>query len=104
MIQSVKFDSSNMDIKKLANIALNFIIARLIEITGITVSILGLILLISLLSYSPNDPNFIFPENNEIKNLLGFRGSYISDLFFSISWNYFISNICYFYIYRYFNL
>ncbi len=82
MIQSVKFDSSNMDIKKLANIALNFIIARLIEITGITVSILGLILLISLLSYSPNDPNFIFPENDEIKNLLGFRGSYISDLFF----------------------
>ena len=69
MIQSVKFDSSNMDIKKLANIALNFIIARLIEITGITVSILGLILLISLLSYSPNDPNFIFPENNEIKRL-----------------------------------
>ena len=37
---------------------------------------------ISLLSYSPEDPNFIFPENTEIKNLLGFRGSYISDIFF----------------------
>ena len=54
----------------------------MIEITGITVSILGLMLLISLLSYSPNDPNFIFTENDEINNLLGFRGSYISDLFF----------------------
>ena len=35
-----------------------------------------------LISYSPNDPNYIFPENTEIKNLLGFQGSYISDLFF----------------------
>ena len=63
MIQSVKLDSSNMDIKKTSKHCTKiFIIARLIEITGITVSILGLILLISLLSYSPNDPNFIFPE------------------------------------------
>ena len=35
-----------------------------------------------LVSYSPNDPNYIFPENTEIKNWLGFQGSYISDLFF----------------------
>ena len=39
-------------------------------------------LFISLISYSPTDPNFIFPENTEIKNILGFQGSYISDLFF----------------------
>ena len=45
------------------------------------VFIIGL-LFIALISYSPNDPNFIFPENTEIKNLLGFQGSYISDLFF----------------------
>ena len=32
MIQSVKFDSLNMNIKKLANSALTFIFKRLIEI------------------------------------------------------------------------
>ena len=82
MIQSVKFDSSNMDIKKIANITLSFIVKRLIEISCIVGSLLGILLFITLISYSPSDPNFIFPENTEIKNLLGFRGSYISDLFF----------------------
>ena len=37
---------------------------------------------ISLLSYSPEDPNFIFPEKTIINNLIGPKGSYISDLFF----------------------
>ena len=81
MIQSGKFDSSNMDIKKLANSVLIFIIKRLIEISGIIISIFGILLLISLISYSPEDPNFIFPENTKINNLLGFQGSYTSDLF-----------------------
>ena len=81
MIQSGKFDSSNMDIKKLANTLLIFTINRLIEIIGIIVCVVGLFLLVSLISYSPSDPNFIFSENTEIKNLLGFQGSYISDLF-----------------------
>ena len=39
-------------------------------------------MLVSLASYSPDDPNFIFPDNTEIKNLLGFNGSYTADLFF----------------------
>ena len=82
MIQSGKFDSSKMNIKKIANNVLIFIINRLLEISGIFISILGFLLLISLISYSPSDPNFIFPENAEIKNFLGFRGSYVSDLFF----------------------
>ena len=81
MIQSDKFDSSNMNIKKILNSTFGFIIHRLIEITGIILSLIGTLLLISLISYSPLDPNFIFPENTEIKNLLGFQGSYISDLF-----------------------
>jgi len=38
--------------------------------------------LAALLTYSPEDPNFIFPDNTEIKNILGFNGSFISDLFF----------------------
>ena len=82
MIQSDKFESVDMNIKKITNLTLVFIAKRLSEIIGILISLAGLILLISLISYSPNDPNFIFPENTEIKNLFGFRGSYISDLFF----------------------
>jgi len=82
MIQSVKFDSSEMNIKKIINISLLFAAKRLMEILGIIILSLGIILLISLISYSPDDPNFIFPENTQIKNILGFRGSYISDFFF----------------------
>jgi len=82
MIQSGKFDSSKMNIKKIANTALQFTIKRLIEILGLIILVVGLLLFTALTSYSPNDPNFIFPKNTEIKNLLGFQGSYISDLFF----------------------
>jgi S-DNA-T family DNA segregation ATPase FtsK/SpoIIIE len=82
MIQSDKFDSSDMDIKKIANAASTFVIKRLLEIAGIGVLLVGILLLIALTSYSPEDPNFIFPENTAIKNILGFKGSYISDLFF----------------------
>ncbi len=81
MIQSDKFDSSIMNIKKFANLALYFVINRLIEIKGIIVFSFGLLLLLALISYSPADPNFIFPERTEIKNILGFQGSYTSDLF-----------------------
>ncbi len=71
-----------MDIKKTANFLLNFSIRRLSEIFGILVFVAGTILLISLITYYPDDPNFIFPSDKEIKNLLGFQGSFISDLFF----------------------
>jgi len=71
-----------MNIKKIASNTLQFIINRLIEIIGVCISLIGALLLIALISYSPSDPNFIFPENTEIQNILGFHGSYISDLFF----------------------
>ena len=71
-----------MNIKKTANLLLNFAFKRLAETLGILTFFVGLILVISLFSYSPDDPNFIFPENLQIKNFLGFRGSFISDLFF----------------------
>ena len=71
-----------MEIKKLANDAINFSINRVIEIFGIGIAVIGLLLLFSLISYSPNEPNFIFPENTQIKNLLGFRGSFTADLLF----------------------
>ena len=70
-----------MNINKIINNFLVFVGRRLIEIFGVITSILGILLLIALISYSPEDPNFIFPENTEIKNLLGFQGSYVSDIF-----------------------
>ena len=81
MIQRYIFDSSAMDIKKVSNSILIFTTKRLIEIFGVTISILGILLFLALISHSPEDPNFIFPENLEIKNYLGFQGSYTSDLF-----------------------
>ncbi|MDB9728298.1 DNA translocase FtsK [Candidatus Pelagibacter ubique] len=71
-----------MEFKKLANNTINFGINRIIETAGIAFIIIGLLLLASLATFSPDDPNFIFPDNTEIKNLLGFNGSYTADLFF----------------------
>ena len=71
-----------MNIKKTANLLLNFAIKRLAEIFGVIIFAIGIILLLALITYSPEDPNFIFPDKTEIKNLFGFRGSFISDLFF----------------------
>jgi hypothetical protein len=81
MIQSDYIDSY-MDLKKTSNFLVNFAINRLAEIFGIVVFIAGTLLLIALITYSPEDPNFIFPDNKIIINLLGFQGSFISDLFF----------------------
>ena len=82
MIQSINCESSIIDIKKITKSISNFIIKKLVEISGFIICLTGIILFLSLITYSPEDPNFIFPENTEIKNLIGFRGSYISDLFF----------------------
>ena len=81
MIQSDKFDSSTMNIKKIADTVLKFSVNRLIEIFSLFIFLSGVLLLLALFSYSPNDPNFIFPDNVKINNFLGFQGSYISDLF-----------------------
>ena len=71
-----------MNIKKTANLLLNFTIRRLAEIFGVLVSLTGGMLFLALITYSPNDPNFIFPENTKIENLMGFHGSFVSDLLF----------------------
>ena len=71
-----------MEIKKLAHNALNFGINKFIEIFGIGIVVIGALLLLSLMSFSPDDPNFIFPEKTIIKNLLGYHGSFSSDFFF----------------------
>ncbi|MDA8918189.1 DNA translocase FtsK [Candidatus Pelagibacter sp.] len=71
-----------MKLKILASNTLNFVINRVIEIIGAVVLIAGVLLLASLVTFSPDDPNFIFPSNTEIKNILGFRGSFTADILF----------------------
>ena len=59
----------------------NFAKRRLIEFFGILMLVVGAFLFVSIVTYSPGDPNFIYsPENAEIKNIGGFYGSVISDL------------------------
>jgi len=71
-----------MNIKKTIDKSVEFTLNRLAELTGLFLILGSILLFISLISYSPEDPNFIFPKNTEIKNLLGFKGSYTSDLFY----------------------
>ena len=59
----------------------NFAKSRLIELGGIFLLVVGFLLFISIATYSPEDPNFIYTaEVNEIKNFAGFYGSVISDV------------------------
>ena len=71
-----------MEFKKIAKNSFDFLINRFIELLGFCICIIGFVLLISLISYSPEDPNFLFTGEKEIKNILGFRGSFVSDIFF----------------------
>ena len=71
-----------MMVKNFISKIADFVIRRTAELIGIFLIIGSILLFISMISYSPEDPNFIFPENQDIKNYLGFRGSVIADIFF----------------------
>ena len=71
-----------MNIKIIFEKITNFTLKRISELVGLILLSLSILLLTSLATYSPEDPNFIFPDNLEIKNLLGIRGSYVSDIFY----------------------
>ena len=81
MIQSGKFDSFKWKLKN--SKFCTFFYLRLIELSGVIISILGLLLLTSLITYSPDDPNFIFPDNTKFKIYWEFREA-IYLIFFSI--------------------
>ena len=58
----------------------NFVKKRLIELSGTLIVLFSFFLFASIITYSPDDPNFIYtPENTQIKNIGGFYGSVISD-------------------------
>ena len=71
-----------MIIKNYINKIVNFTLRRLAELIGLFLIIISILLLISLATYSPQDPTFIFPDNQEIRNILGIRGSFVADIFF----------------------
>jgi len=52
-----------MKLKKLAHNVINFGTNRVIEIFGVAVLLAGVFLIASLITFSPDDPNFIFPNN-----------------------------------------
>ena len=59
----------------------NFTKKRLIEFSGILLVLVSSFVFASIITYSPDDPNFIYsPETTQIKNVGGFYGSVISDL------------------------
>ena len=68
--------------KELLNKIGTFCINRLAELIGILIILTSIFIFLSLITYSPEDPNFIFPENTTIKNIMGSNGSFISDLLF----------------------
>ncbi len=88
--------------KELINKIGTFCINRLAELVGILVILVSIFIFISLVTYSAEDPNFIFPENTPIKNLMGSKGSFLSDLLFQsfglvsllIPFTFFFTGLC----------
>ena len=68
-----------MGIKNNIEKARNFVLKRLIEFIGILILVLSAFILLALISYSPNDPNFIYSESQDINNFLGINGSIGAD-------------------------
>ena len=53
--------------KEFINKISTFCINRLAELFGIAIVALSIFLMISLISYSPEDPNFIFTDNLKLE-------------------------------------
>ena len=68
-----------MDIRTSIEKIRDFALKRLIEFIGILILILSVLIFVALISYSPNDPNFIYPKNQDINNILGVKGSIGAD-------------------------
>jgi len=59
-----------------------FLINRVTELLGLVIISSAFAVFVSLISYSPNDPNFIINNSEKVNNLLGYRGAIISDFLF----------------------
>ena len=56
-----------MELKKLLINTTNFILNKIIQLSGFFIICFGFLFLLTLITYSPDDPNFIFSENKDIK-------------------------------------
>ena len=81
MIQSDNSESIIMEIKNYLQKTLNFTVKRIFELFGMSLILLSFLIFLSLASYSPDDPNFIFKTETEFKNLMGKNGAFLSDFF-----------------------
>ena len=68
-----------MNIKPLIQNISNFLFDRFFQLIGIVLTFLSIFVLLALFTYSAEDPNFVFSNNNEINNIFGFQGSVVSD-------------------------
>ena len=57
-----------------------FIVNRLLEISGITTILLSIFILISVASYSSFDPSILNLNNYEVKNIGGYLGASVSEI------------------------
>jgi len=58
----------------------NFLKKRTFELLGLVLILMGIALAISFVTYTPDDPSFIYGDTNiEVKNFLGIYGSSIAD-------------------------
>ena len=73
-----------MEIKKLANISLNFIIKRFIELFGLVIFVISIFLLISLISYSPKDQTLFFLKIQKFKISWVLKAALRQIFFFSL--------------------
>ena len=71
-----------MKIKIFLKKSADFALKRFSEIFGLTILFISVGLLVSLISYSPDDPNFLYKGDKSVENLLGVNGSFASDLLF----------------------
>ena len=55
---------------------LNFIKERMLEITGLTTAVIGILLLYLIFNHTPNNPTLIFPSENGTFWLLGYAVSF----------------------------
>ena len=62
----------------------NFVKNRVIELMGFLLILTSLFIMVSIISYSPSDPNFIYsPETTEIKNVGGFMVALFQTFYFN---------------------
>ena len=62
------------------NSVTNFLKKRTFELLGLLLIFIGIALSVSFITYSPNDPSFVYGESStNIKNFFGIYGSIISD-------------------------